>query len=162
MGTTTNNGWPYPESTDYVADGATAIENLADAIDADIKYATFTTSVDQGGGAASSTLYFQYQQVDEWVFCQARIQMTGSGVGNNPIRVDVPVGIDQTVSALGTGRILDAGTRYDTVQVFAYDINTVEFVLTEKNTTQPYGQDPNMALAAGDEIWFQIAYRRDV
>jgi hypothetical protein len=33
MGTTTNNSWPYPESSDYVADGATAIENLADAID---------------------------------------------------------------------------------------------------------------------------------
>jgi hypothetical protein len=33
MGTTSNRGWPYPESSDYVADGATAIENLADAID---------------------------------------------------------------------------------------------------------------------------------
>lgn len=32
-GTTANNSWPYPESTDFVADGATAIENLADAID---------------------------------------------------------------------------------------------------------------------------------
>lgn len=36
MGTTANNAWPYPESTDFVADGATAIENLADAIDADL------------------------------------------------------------------------------------------------------------------------------
>ena len=35
MGTTSNNSWPYPESSDFVADGATAIENLADAIDAD-------------------------------------------------------------------------------------------------------------------------------
>lgn len=34
-GTTPNNSWPYPESSDFVADGATAIENLADAIDAD-------------------------------------------------------------------------------------------------------------------------------
>lgn len=33
MGTTSNYSWPYPESSDYVADGATAIENLADAID---------------------------------------------------------------------------------------------------------------------------------
>lgn len=33
MGTTANYSWPYPESSDYVADGATAIENLADAID---------------------------------------------------------------------------------------------------------------------------------
>lgn len=33
MGTTPNFSWPYPESSDFVADGATAIENLADAID---------------------------------------------------------------------------------------------------------------------------------
>jgi len=35
-GTTPNNSWPYPESSDFVADGATAIENLADAIDASL------------------------------------------------------------------------------------------------------------------------------
>ena len=33
MGNTANNNWPYPESTDLVNDGATAIETLADAID---------------------------------------------------------------------------------------------------------------------------------
>jgi hypothetical protein len=33
MGNTPNNNFPYPESTDLVKDGATAIENLADAID---------------------------------------------------------------------------------------------------------------------------------
>jgi hypothetical protein len=33
MGTTANFSWPYPESSDFVADGATAIENLADAVD---------------------------------------------------------------------------------------------------------------------------------
>lgn len=36
MGTTANYSWPYPESSDYVADGATAIENLADAADASL------------------------------------------------------------------------------------------------------------------------------
>ena len=36
MGNTANRSWPYPESSDFVADGATAIENLADAIDGSI------------------------------------------------------------------------------------------------------------------------------
>lgn len=36
MGTTANYSWPYPESTDFVADGATAMENLADAADATV------------------------------------------------------------------------------------------------------------------------------
>ena len=33
MGTTSNYSWPYPESTDPVADGATDIQALADAAD---------------------------------------------------------------------------------------------------------------------------------
>lgn len=33
MGTTANMGIPYPESTDYVADGATAMQNLAEKVD---------------------------------------------------------------------------------------------------------------------------------
>jgi hypothetical protein len=37
MGNTANNNWPYPESTDLVKDGATAIENLADAIDTTLR-----------------------------------------------------------------------------------------------------------------------------
>lgn len=37
MATTTPlNGWPVPTSTDYVKDGATAIESLGDAIDASV------------------------------------------------------------------------------------------------------------------------------
>jgi hypothetical protein len=35
-GTTTNNGWDYPTSTDYVKDGATAIQALADDIDTSV------------------------------------------------------------------------------------------------------------------------------
>ncbi len=34
--TTPNNGWPVPTSTDYVKDGATAIESLGDAIDTSV------------------------------------------------------------------------------------------------------------------------------
>ena len=34
--TTPNYGWPVPTSTDYVKDGATAIEALGDAIDATV------------------------------------------------------------------------------------------------------------------------------
>jgi len=35
-GTTTNNGWDYPTSTDYVKDGATAIQTLATDIDTSV------------------------------------------------------------------------------------------------------------------------------
>lgn len=35
-GVTTNNGWDYPTSTDYVKDGATAIQTLATDIDTSV------------------------------------------------------------------------------------------------------------------------------
>lgn len=57
MGTTTNNAWPYPASTDAAGLGATNITNLATAIDTSlgkvawIDYDTFTL----GGGIAWGT-----------------------------------------------------------------------------------------------------------
>lgn len=51
MGTTPNYSWPYPESSDYVADGATAIENLADAADASL--GAFTNRL----GASGTIVY---------------------------------------------------------------------------------------------------------
>lgn len=53
-GTTPNYSWPYPESSDFVADGATAIENLADAIDTTVE--TFGTYTDHSASQTSSGL----------------------------------------------------------------------------------------------------------
>jgi len=59
MGTTSNRSWPYPESSDFVADGATAIENLADAIDASIGngYAYVTSIVFTSSGTFTKASY---------------------------------------------------------------------------------------------------------
>lgn len=51
MGTTTN-GLPYPESTDYVTDGAQAIENLATDVDA--KMGLWLVKTQTIGSAVSS------------------------------------------------------------------------------------------------------------
>jgi hypothetical protein len=58
--TTPNYGWPVPTSTDYVKDGATAIEALGDAIDATVFglgsspiKAIIPTSVAVGSGSGS-------------------------------------------------------------------------------------------------------------
>jgi hypothetical protein len=58
--TTPNYGWPVPTSTDYVKDGATAIEALGDAIDATVfnlgsgpLEARIPTSVAVGSGSGS-------------------------------------------------------------------------------------------------------------
>jgi hypothetical protein len=137
--------------------------DLNNALNDTPKYQTFTTSVNQGGGVASSTAFFDYIVNGDWFFGQGRVTMTGSGVTNNTITVNVPVGIEHTVGgAVGVGRILDAGTRYDTVTVFANSTNSVYFVRGDTTTTAAYGVSPNMALASGDEIWFTLSYRIDL
>lgn len=64
--TTPNNGWPVPTSTDLVTNGATAIESLGDAIDADIAaglkaWVAFTPTISGGftigNGTFSNALY---------------------------------------------------------------------------------------------------------
>jgi len=59
--TTPNYGWPVPTSTDYVKDGATAIEALGDAIDATVfglpsSALTLISSTTVGSAVASVTV----------------------------------------------------------------------------------------------------------
>ena len=64
MGTTPNFSGPSPESSDFVADGATAIENLADAVDTTLdglQSTAFPFRIAAGsifGGAASTTVTY--------------------------------------------------------------------------------------------------------
>ena len=65
--TTPNYGWPVPTSTDYVKDGATAIEALGDAIDATvfgigsgsklINSSTFSGAVSHSFGSDASPIF---------------------------------------------------------------------------------------------------------
>lgn len=78
-GTTPNRSWPYPESSDFVADGATAIENLADAIDdtigrgiAYVQTVTFTSS-----GTFTKATYPWLKTV--------RVMLVGGGGGGGSI-----------------------------------------------------------------------------
>lgn len=90
MGTTANYSWPYPESSDYVADGATAIENLADAIDTTVENYNNPPRVlvyDFGGhsltGAAYNTIAFDQERYDTH-------SMHDNAINNS--RLTVPVG----------------------------------------------------------------------
>jgi hypothetical protein len=101
MGNTANNNWPYPESTDLVKDGATAIENLADAIDTTLGvYSAATpglvhiTQVDTGGAVSSVNLdnifsadYTQYRIITNGVFASSGVLFTArlrvGGVDNS-------------------------------------------------------------------------------
>jgi len=79
MGTTANYSWPYPESSDYVADGATAIENLADAIDTTVdglgSWSNFTPSY---VNFSATTLQARYAEINNVTFIEILAELTSS------------------------------------------------------------------------------------
>lgn len=95
-GTTTNNGWTYPTSTDYVKDGATAIQTLATGIDTSTgnglkawtAYTPTLTGITLGSGGTST---FKYAQLGKIVFVRGVIALGTGGTVTGPADFSVPV-----------------------------------------------------------------------
>ena len=71
--TTPNYGWPVPTSTDYVKDGATAIEALGDAIDATVfglpkGLTLLSTTTLSGASTTVSGISQAYSDLEIWVY----------------------------------------------------------------------------------------------
>jgi hypothetical protein len=121
MGTTTNNGWTYPESTDLVKDGATAIQTLADDIDTTlgvyapstpgltlINTTSFSAVASQSVNDVFSATYDNYRIVcefssstDQEVFF--RLRASGADLTGNVYRIgniSIPTGIAGTFGSL--------------------------------------------------------------
>ena len=87
-GTTTNNGWTYPTSTDYVKDGATAIQTLATGIDTStgkglVAWQSYTPSVGSwsiGNGVFDS----KYCQIGKTVIWNMKVTSGSTTVYGNP------------------------------------------------------------------------------
>ena len=119
MGTTPNYSWPYPESSDYVADGATAIENLADAIDTTVgglestvdsitEWTSFTPSW-TNLTVGNATQDWRYTYLNKLLIITGYIQLgSTSSVALAPY-FTFPTGSSATTS-YGTAVMLDSGT----------------------------------------------------
>jgi hypothetical protein len=121
----------------------------------------YNPTITQGVNVTVNKQYARYTVVNKWVTVVARIAASSAGTANNIIRVSLPPGYNfaSAFGVVGVGRILDVGARYDAVHVECFDADEICFFLSIESTTQNYGQNPNMALANTDEIWFTITYR---
>lgn len=95
MGTTTNYAIPYPEPTDFVTDGATAMENIAETVDAQM-FATVANrnllyngamQVAQRGTSTTSITLSNYYTADRW-----RHGVDTMGTWTSTIENDAPTG----------------------------------------------------------------------
>jgi len=95
MGTTPTYSWPYPESSDYVADGATAIENLADAIDTTVaglgEWVSFTPSWNNFTIGNGSEIWY-YSVVNEMLFISGRTTWGSTTSLSGALQMEIPYG----------------------------------------------------------------------
>jgi hypothetical protein len=89
-GVTTFNGWDYPTSTDYVKDGATAMQTLAQDIDTSVNRGLLTwiawtptvTNVTKGTGSAET---YVFARLGKLIFVRGTLQLgTGGTVTGSP------------------------------------------------------------------------------
>jgi len=110
-GTTTNNGWAYPTSTDLVTNGATAIQSLADGIDTStgkglIAWQSYTptfTNFVLGNGTITLA---KYCQIGKTVTVKLFVTLGSTSSVSGRIGISLPVtsvndNIDRTIGTAG-------------------------------------------------------------
>lgn len=105
-GTTTNNGWTYPTSTDLVKDGATAIQTLADGIDNSVgagllSWVTFAPTLG-GGWLNGNGVWFtgSYCKLGKLVFVRASFSIGSTTTKGTTLNLNLPV--TANTNAVGT------------------------------------------------------------
>ena len=106
-GTTTNNSWDYPTSTDLVTNGALAIQTLADEIDTSVgaglkAWVSFTPTISGTGWVkGSGTITGRYCKIGKTVHFEYNylFSTAGSGAaGTGALTFDLPVNAQSTIS----------------------------------------------------------------
>jgi hypothetical protein len=167
-GTTTNNAWAYPTSTDYVKDGATAIQTLASAIDTSVgtgllAWQTWAPTFSGGWTNGNGTWTARYVQLGKTVHVAASFTIGSTTSKGTTMTVSLPVtmfnaGLDSSLH----GRCNIAGTVF-TLQKTTVTTTTV--TLGALAATGSYVQFSGVtsaipaAWATGDTIIFGMTYQ---
>lgn len=142
-GTTTNNGWTYPTSTDLVKDGATAIQTLADGIDTStgkglIAWQTWAPTLSGGWLNGNGTWSAAYAQLGKTVFVRAKFTVGSTTTKGTNMIISLPVtaAANQTnVIATTTGFATSGGVNTNLIWGYLSGTTTVTmFALNASGT----------------------------
>jgi hypothetical protein len=94
--TTPNNGWAVPTSTDYVKDGATAIETLGDAIDASVgtgllAWTSWSPTLSGGWANGNGVWTAKYAKLGKTVHVQGQFVLGTTTTKGTGIAISLPV-----------------------------------------------------------------------
>jgi len=115
-GTTTNNGWDYPTSTDLLKDGALAIQTLATDIDTSVGTGllawTAYTPTFNNFTLGNGTISFAYSQIGKVVNVRGLITLGTTSVMGSNMDISTPVTGNASAAGMvvGTSILGDTGT----------------------------------------------------
>lgn len=139
-GTTTNNGWAYPTSTDLVTNGATAIQSLADGIDTSVGtglLAWQSWSPTLGGGFANGNGVWtaRYAKLGKTVHVSAKFVLGTTTTKGSTMSITLPVTAQAASSMPFLVRYSCAGTEG---MALAYVLTTTTVVVRIMNVAGTY------------------------
>jgi hypothetical protein len=152
MATTTPlNGWPVPTSTDYVKDGATAIEALGDAIDTSVgsgllAWTSYTPTFNNFTLGNGTITYAKYAKLGKIVLLEVSVTLGSTSSVSGRIGVSLPVtasagaagnrvtGSVQLAAGAGTSSVGSTAIANST-QIDFYAVNTAGTYAVVANTS---------------------------
>jgi hypothetical protein len=165
MATTTPlNGWPVPTSTDYVKDGATAIEALGDAIDTSVgsgllAWQSYAPTLGTGWANGNGTWSAFYCQIGKTVHVRAIFTVGSTTTKGSGITVSLPVAPNGNSQSFSTNRAGGVSGQFmfqaiegSTLSIYA--INAAGTYLTRTGVTATVPA----TWATGDFIQFAFTY----
>lgn len=123
-GTTTNNGWTYPTSTDYVYLGAQAIQTLATGIDTSVgtglvAWQSWSPTLSGGWANGNGTWTAKYVQIGKTVIATGYFVVGSTTTKGTGMNISLPVTAATTTLINGIAYAgTSASSGFSTMHVF--------------------------------------------
>jgi hypothetical protein len=169
-GTTTNNGWDYPTSTDYVYQGALAIQTLAQDIDTSVgtgllAWTSWSPTLSGGWANGNGVWTASYVQIGKTVIARGSFVVGSTTTKGTTLQVSVPVTAHANAVATAgtTANATVAGT--STYQLTSFLSTTTAIELYAPNVSGTYLTRTTVTSAipatwaTSDVIRFHIVYQ---
>lgn len=124
---------------------------------------TWTPTLAQGATSniAKTVTRARYKRSDGWIQGSVQLTPTGAGTSGSIVSVSAPIagnGVGAALLATGAGWYQDSGTAQYSVIVHLMTGSLFQFVRADTNSTNFFGSDPTMAIAAADILTFFFSY----
>jgi len=166
MAVTPNYSWPTPDDTALVKDGASAMRDLGDAIDASLfavgSWQNWTPSWTSTGTAPSVGSGFiggRFTQIGNLVIANGYIILgAGFAVGSGNYRVSFPVNAASTNGSIGSASIFDASASYVQYPGIAIYVSATTFEMRLGNALGLWSPTSPIPLTQSDQLRFFLMY----